>query len=381
MLTNNFVYTFSIIIVCTYLLSAIYVAAVRGFKPPITYMLLYRFAGALLASINIVQTLHTDIAGQIVWNPIHVLMLLTLYPMMFVYVFGMLRPDIVGGRFLLLTFLPAAVLTALYFVFDTLYGTLPLFASYADLRHFLDRPQLWVLFVGVGVSVAMMSMITIRATGMLRQHKRDLELNFSYTEGCNLGWMWWAIGITLFKWSLVMTATMVEGGIGQLIALCFFPIEPTIITALVVRQNDLYSPPPSLDDDTEIDPDCPVNDSIPEQQSKKREALKNHLLSLLEKDKIYTNPELNSDRVCAMMATNRTYLSQIINQDLNTTFYQLINTYRLKKATDILLNRNMPLRSISDICGFKSVSAFCTFFKQVHGKTPTEWVNETKSIE
>jgi len=383
-LNNPFVYTFSIVIVCSFVLSGIYIAAVRGFKPPITYMLLYRFAGALLAAVNIVQTSHSDIAGQILWNPIHVLMLLTLYPMLFIYVFGMFRPGSEGGRFLLFTFFPAAVLTALYFVFDALYGTLPLFATYADLRNCLNMPQLWLLFAGVGISAVMMIMMTIRATGMLRQHKRDLELHFSYTEGSTLGWMWWAIGITLFKWAVVMVVTMAEGGAGQLIALFFFPIEPMIITVLVVRQKDLYSPQPSLGGhDTAIAPDCPANDKISEHSSKKREALKNRLLSLLEKEKIFLNPELNSDKVCVMLSTNRTYLSQMINHNMNTTFYQLINTFRLNKAVDMMLNplnRNMSLRSISEICGFKSVSAFCTFFKQVHGKTPTEWMKETEAF-
>jgi len=381
MLNNPFVYTFSIVIVCSYVLSGIYIAAVRGFKPPITYMLLYRFAGALLATLNIVQTSHSALSGQILWNPIHVLMLLTLYPLLFIYVFGMLRPGSAGGRLLLLTFLPAAVLTALYFAFDSLYGTLPLFATYADLRNFLDRPQLWVLFAAVGISIAMMSFMTIRATGMLRQHKRDLKQNFSYTEGSTLGWMWWAIGLTLFKWSVMMIVTMVEGGFGQLLALFFFPLEPTITTVLAVRQKDLYSVQPSLGAAVALENN--TSDKTSEQPSKKREALKNLLLSLLEKDEIFLNPELNSDKICAMLTTNRTYLSQMINQDMDTTFYQLINTFRLNKAVGMMrnpLNHNMALRSISEICGFKSLSAFCIFFKQVHGKTPTEWMKETEFV-
>jgi len=80
-----------------------------------------------------------------------------------------------------------------------------------------------------------------------------------------------------------------------------------------------------------------------------------------------------------MLTTNRTYLSQMINQEMNTTFYQLINNFRLNKAVDMMRNplrRNMALRSISEICGFKSLSAFCIFFKQVHGKTPKEWMKE-----
>jgi AraC-like DNA-binding protein len=100
------------------------------------------------------------------------------------------------------------------------------------------------------------------------------------------------------------------------------------------------------------------------------------LLALLEKDEIFKDPELNSETVREMLATNRTYLSRVINQDMNTTFYQLINTYRLKKAVEMMKNpmhKDTQLKYIAKICGFKSLGAFSTLFKQAYGKTPTEW--------
>ena len=89
---------------------------------------------------------------------------------------------------------------------------------------------------------------------------------------------------------------------------------------------------------------------------------------------------LNSDKVCIMLLTNRSYLSTVINRELNTTFYQLINSYRLKKAIEMLdnpQNRPMKLHTITVSCGFKSLGAFSILFKQAYGKTPTEWRNNS----
>jgi len=58
-------------------------------------------------------------------------------------------PDI---RFWLLSCLPAAALVALYFIFEALFGRLPLFSTYADVRHSLHLPQMWVAFAGASPS-------------------------------------------------------------------------------------------------------------------------------------------------------------------------------------------------------------------------------------
>ena len=107
--------------------------------------------------------------------------------------------------------------------------------------------------------------------------------------------------------------------------------------------------------------------------------MKHDLLVLLRKDEIFKDPELNNEKVCEMLGTNRTYLWKVINHDLNTTFYKLINTYRLNKATTMMKDtqhRKMPLKNIAEICGFKSLRAFSVLFKQTYSKTPTEWRKE-----
>ena len=380
MATNLFVYTLSTLIICSYLLSGIFIVSVRGIKPPMLYISLNRFAGALCGFVNLLQTAHTPLYGQVLWNPLHVLMSLTLYPLLFTYIFRMLRPGSTGVRFLLSTFLPAIVFTALYLSFEALLGKLPLFAGYADMRNYLDKPQLWVMFVATGFSVAMMCFFALRAINMLSWHRRNLESNFSYTQGSTLGWMWWAIGIALLQWCVVLTVIMFEGNIGQIIGLFLFIIEPIIVTVWILRQKDLYSNPVENEGHGKgIVLDRVGSDNVPELSLIKREMLKERLVMLLNKEEIFTNPELTKDKVREMMGTNRTYLSEIINRDMNTTFYQLINSYRLNKSVEMMRNslcQNMSLGNIAEICGFKSQGAFSTFFKQTYGKTPAEWREE-----
>jgi len=373
MLADNITFTFHLAIILSTFLCGVYIMAIRGTRPPIIYLSLERFWFTLLMILNLFQTAHTPIYGHVLWNPLHVLMLWTFPCLLFAYLFGMLQPGRPGVRFWLSAGLPVAALVALYFAFEALFGRLPLCSSYAELRQYLHLPQMWVVFAGAGLAIVMISVYTVRAIRKLRQHKRNLESNFSYTEGSTLNWMWLIIVMTLSKCLIYMAKIMLEGAT-SVIGLTFFNLEPVIITVLVLRQKDLYRMPASGKDAISAQKGDSSGWSL-----EKRKKLKHDLLLLLRKDEIFKDPELSNEKVREMLGTNRTYLWQVITHDMNTTFYKLINTKRLNKATTMMKDRqhrNMPLKNIAEICGFKSLRAFSALFKQTHGKTPTEWREE-----
>ena len=368
--TSNIIFIFHLTSIFSVFLSGVYIMAIRGTRPPIVYLSLERFLFTLLITLNLFQAYQTPIYGQALWNPLHVLMLLTFPSLLFAYIFGMSRPGSTGVRFWLTAYLPAAALVALYFTFEALFGRLPLCSTYAEVRHSLHLPQIWVVFAGAGFATVMISIYTIRAIRMLWQHKRNLESNFSYTEGSTLGWMWWIIAITLSKYLPYFIQVIMEGSV-KFIGMTFMSLEPIIITILVIRQKDLYRMPARSKDIISAREGDPTGWSL-----EKRKSLQRDLLVLLRKDEIFKDPELSNEKVCEMLGTNRTYLWQVINLDMNTTFYKLINTQRLNKATTMMKdpqNRKMPLKSIAEICGFKSQYALSILFKQTYGQTPTEW--------
>jgi len=74
-----------------------------------------------------------------------------------------------------------------------------------------------------------------------------------------------------------------------------------------------------------------------------------------------------------MLGTNRTYLSQIINEKFGSSFTYYINSYRVDEAVHILSdpNNNIPLKALSAQLGFNSISTFYKVFQSSIGMPPS----------
>jgi AraC-like DNA-binding protein len=86
------------------------------------------------------------------------------------------------------------------------------------------------------------------------------------------------------------------------------------------------------------------------------------------------NPQLTLRVLCDQLRENPHYVSQVINQDLGTSFYDLVNSRRVHDARD-LLGRfpDRPIQQIADEVGFNSKSTFNAAFKQHAGVTPSAY--------
>lgn len=105
--------------------------------------------------------------------------------------------------------------------------------------------------------------------------------------------------------------------------------------------------------------------------------LYNSLLKLVEEDKIYLNNKLTIEDVAKKLNTNRTYLSQIINEKTDTNFNNFINKYRIQEAQVCLLNdeiKSYNIEGIAQTVGFSSKSTFNGAFKKFTGLTPSEFM-------
>ena len=68
---------------------------------------------------------------------------------------------------------------------------------------------------------------------------------------------------------------------------------------------------------------------------------------------------------------NTHYVSQVINQDLNSSFYELVNQYRIEQAKRLLVDS--PDQTVLEIAlsvGFNSKSTFNAAFRRITGTTP-----------
>ena len=99
-----------------------------------------------------------------------------------------------------------------------------------------------------------------------------------------------------------------------------------------------------------------------------------NLLYQLEIKKVFLNPELSLKRLSAMIDTNQTYLSNVVNRYFECNLKELLNNYRIEYAKELLDSGLCPLVEIPKRCGFASRSPFYSAFRKLVGKTPMQYV-------
>jgi AraC-like DNA-binding protein len=105
---------------------------------------------------------------------------------------------------------------------------------------------------------------------------------------------------------------------------------------------------------------------------------KERLIEVLEKKELYLNPELRLSDLAEALDIRPYRASEILNRGLQTSFYDLINSYRVSKARELLLapdSAQFNLLGIAMESGFKSKSVFNDVFKKSTGMTPSQFRN------
>lgn len=101
--------------------------------------------------------------------------------------------------------------------------------------------------------------------------------------------------------------------------------------------------------------------------------LLNRICELMENEQPFLNSNLKITDVAAMLHTNRTYVSNCINNQRNCSFMQFINTYRVAYAQKLMKETDKKIPEIWLASGFANETSFFRTFKTVTGMTPNEW--------
>ena len=113
------------------------------------------------------------------------------------------------------------------------------------------------------------------------------------------------------------------------------------------------------------------------------EELKEHLLIVLEKDKIYKQNDINLNALAGILGTNRHNTSQIINEHFNMNFFELINKFRIDEAVKMISDEKYSDLNIIEIAyevGYNNKVTFNKAFKKEHSVTPTQFIKAAKKI-
>ncbi|MGY6647588.1 helix-turn-helix domain-containing protein [Wenyingzhuangia sp. IMCC45574] len=106
------------------------------------------------------------------------------------------------------------------------------------------------------------------------------------------------------------------------------------------------------------------------------DAFRQKLERLFVDDKIHKNEELSLQTLAKKMDINHKKLSYLLNNELDTNFYKLVNQKRIDDVKEKIASptyKDQTLIEIAHECGFQSKASFNRIFKKETGLSPTQY--------
>jgi AraC-like DNA-binding protein len=98
--------------------------------------------------------------------------------------------------------------------------------------------------------------------------------------------------------------------------------------------------------------------------------------TLMEREKCFENPEINLPKLAQLINESTHGLSESINRMKGMSFNDYVNSFRIEKAKEMLLDPGYGDSKIAGIaydCGFNTLSTFNLAFKKFTQTTPTKF--------
>lgn len=197
-----------------------------------------------------------------------------------------------------------------------------------------------------------------------------VKRNFSYLENISLKWMRSVILLLFLLLVMWTVATVFSTWLSDAL---YYPFAIAIWSIIYYR---------TVKHEVIIVPDYinPLSSETPEPMSENGNGNKFNFAAKLEQamteEKCYLDPKLSLADLARMIGTNRSYLSEYINNNLGLNFYEYVNSFRIREAKRMLdedKEGKFTQEYMAEECGFHSLSTFKRSFMKETGVTPGKY--------
>lgn len=89
--------------------------------------------------------------------------------------------------------------------------------------------------------------------------------------------------------------------------------------------------------------------------------------------------DLTLNTLAKYLSINASYLSKRFKQETGQTLTDYVNHTRIEYAQKLLLNTDLPIKSVAQFCGIPNINYFTRLFKQFTNMTPKEYRKGSKA--
>lgn len=102
----------------------------------------------------------------------------------------------------------------------------------------------------------------------------------------------------------------------------------------------------------------------------------------MKEEELWRDNELTIDKLAALMNSNRSYVSSVINKFSGKTFNNYVNSFRIDYAVKVLsaVNDDTPLKNLAVDSGFGSLTTFYSSFQKITGVPPAKFRENWKKL-
>jgi AraC-like DNA-binding protein len=177
----------------------------------------------------------------------------------------------------------------------------------------------------------------------------------------------WLVGLLRALYCLTLGA---DNGIGILFCALEVGVTAAVVFALMRRTTTFSIEDRALAQELAVSTKYARSALDPPARAR----IRRKLADAMSTRRLHRDSSVTLRALCDSLKENPHYVSQVINQDLDTNFYDLIKRHRVEDAMTALVAE--PDKSVLDIAldvGFNSKSTFNAAFRQHAGMTPREF--------
>lgn len=201
---------------------------------------------------------------------------------------------------------------------------------------------------------------------LLVRWNRHLKDEFSDLQHKQVQWFW-HLTLPIMLFTMLWIPMNIYPNLNWL-NIVYYVTEVVVFlffTSYALQQSIFTEEEVKLSD--EIEENCPISDEV------MAPAWIERLERAMNEDHIYRQPGLNMAELGHHIGVNRTYLSRYFHQTQAGSFYEYINSYRLREAEQLLSTTSLNLDEIAANCGFGNRSSLIRLFKEQYHMTPSDY--------
>ena len=219
----------------------------------------------------------------------------------------------------------------------------------------------------------------------LKAYRVLLRSHFANNDNRELYWLNALITIIVLSWAVAALSLLIDNltqwqSIGNLGGAIIALIIVWMLALFGLRQSPGFEGrylQQNLDELNDVQEETQQKTSEKYQRSaletQQAERIANKLETLMREQELYLDPDISLSKLAGALGTPSNYVSQTLNETMDSSFFDYINRWRIKAAEALLIENQQSVLDVAMAVGFNARSSFYNAFKQHTGLTPSEF--------